>query len=246
MPARNILSTLPYAAAIVFSLSAPAAFAAGEETDSTKPPEQTETTTVCTDGKIWDAEKKECAEAAAKPVQATETSPECTDGKVFDKDKKECADPAAKPVQATETNPECTDGKVFDKDKKECVDPPKSGFNDDQLYKAAREFAYAGQYDHAIHALELASNQDDPRILNYLGYANRKAGRMEVGMQYYRRAIANDANYILARSYMGQALIEQGDVDGAKVQLVEIRDRGGENTWAYRSLLQSLNGYGTY
>ena len=42
--------------------------------------------------------------------------------------------------------------------------------------------------------------------------------------------------------YMGQALIEQGDVEGARVQLVEIRDRGGENTWAYRALLESLGG----
>jgi hypothetical protein len=45
---------------------------------------------------------------------------------------------------------------------------------------------------------------------------------------------------------MGQALVEQGDVQGARVQLVEIRDRGGEQTWAYRSLLQALNGYRTY
>jgi hypothetical protein len=41
---------------------------------------------------------------------------------------------------------------------------------------------------------------------------------------------------------MGQALLEQGDVEGARVQLVEIRDRGGENTWAYRALLESLGG----
>jgi hypothetical protein len=40
--------------------------------------------------------------------------------------------------------------------------------------------------------------------------------------------------------------MEQGDEQGARVQLVEIRDRGGENTWAYRSLLQSLHGYRTY
>jgi hypothetical protein len=45
---------------------------------------------------------------------------------------------------------------------------------------------------------------------------------------------------------MGQALMEQGDVQAARVQLVEIRDRGGEDTWAYRALLQSLNGYRTY
>jgi len=45
---------------------------------------------------------------------------------------------------------------------------------------------------------------------------------------------------------MGMALVEQGDIQGARVQLVEIRDRGGEGTWAYRALLQSLNGYKTY
>ncbi len=83
-------------------------------------------------------------------------------------------------------------------------------------------------------------------MLNYLGYANRKAGRMELGMQYYKRALQADENYILARSYMGQALIEQGQIEDARVQLVEIRDRGGEDTWAYRSLLQSLGGVRHY
>jgi Flp pilus assembly protein TadD len=126
------------------------------------------------------------------------------------------------------------------------VTPKKQSFNDDELYRAAREFAYDGQYDNAITALRLAENQNDPRILNYLGYANRKAGRMDLGMSYYRKALQADENYILARSYMGQALMEQGDVQAARVQLVEIRDRGGEDTWAYRALLQSLNGYRTY
>ncbi|SCB46251.1 tetratricopeptide repeat protein [Rhizobium lusitanum] len=150
------------------------------------------------------------------------------------------------PPPKSKTTTECTDGKVWDKDKKECVKPKESGFNDDQLFQAAREFAYAGQYDNAITVLKLAKNQDDPRILNYLGYSNRKAGRMELGMSYYRKALQRDENYILARSYMGQALLAQGDVQGARVQLVEIRDRGGENTWAYRSLLQSLKGQVTY
>jgi tetratricopeptide (TPR) repeat protein len=156
------------------------------------------------------------------------------------------ASDGTKPPPKTETTTKCADGKIWDKKRKECVVPKKSSFNDDDLYKAAREFAYAGQYDNALTVLHLAKNQDDPRILNYLGYANRKAGRMELGMSYYRKALQADENYILARSYMGQALMEQGDVQGARVQLVEIRDRGGENTWAYRSLLQTLNGYRTY
>ncbi|MBB3540969.1 MULTISPECIES: hypothetical protein [unclassified Rhizobium] len=151
-----------------------------------------------------------------------------------------------KPPPKTETTTKCADGKVWDGKRKECVVPKKNSFNDDDLYKAAREFAYAGQYDNALTVLRLANNQNDPRILNYLGYANRKAGRMELGVSYYRKALQADENYILARSYMGQALVEQGDVQGARVQLVEIRDRGGEQTWAYRSLLQALNGYRTY
>jgi tetratricopeptide (TPR) repeat protein len=150
------------------------------------------------------------------------------------------------PPPKTETTRTCADGKVWDSAKKECVDPKKSSFNDDELYKFAREFAYAGQYENAIAVLGLARNQNDPRILNYLGYANRKAGRMELGMAYYRKALQADENYILARSYMGMALVEQGDIQGARVQLVEIRDRGGEDSWAYRALLQSLNGYRAY
>jgi tetratricopeptide (TPR) repeat protein len=150
------------------------------------------------------------------------------------------------PPPKTQTTTKCKDGKVWDSKKKECVDPKKSSLNDDQIFQAAREFAYAGQYQNAINVLHLAKNQDDPRILNYLGYSNRKAGRMQLGMSYYHKALQQDENYILARSYMGQALLLQGDVQAARVQLVEIRDRGGENTWAYRSLLQSLNGYRQY
>jgi tetratricopeptide (TPR) repeat protein len=144
------------------------------------------------------------------------------------------------PPAATETTKTCKDGKVWDKAKKKCVAPDQSGFNDTQLYENARELAYAGQYDNAIAVLKVARNQNDPRILNYMGFSNRKAGRMEIGMRYYQQALAIDADYLLARSYMGQALIQQGDLDGARTQLVEIRDRGGENTYAYRALQDSL------
>lgn len=150
------------------------------------------------------------------------------------------------PPPKTQTTTKCKGGKVWDAKKKECVDPKKASLNDDQIFQAAREFADAGQYQNAINVLHLAKNQNDPRILNYLGYSNRKAGRMQIGMNYYHKALQQDENYILARSYMGQALLQQGDVQAARVQLVEIRDRGGENTWAYRSLLQSLNGYRQY
>jgi tetratricopeptide (TPR) repeat protein len=172
------------------------------DSDTTTPPVATETTTTCTDGKIWNAEKKECL--APEDLKPAETTP----------------DDKAKPEEQKKSEREI----------------------DDKLYEAAREFAYAGQHENARRALRAAYNQDDPRILNYMGYNTRKLGDMALGMEFYKRALQKDENYILARSYMGQALIEQGDTEGARVQLVEIRDRGGENTWAYRALLQSLGG----
>jgi Flp pilus assembly protein TadD len=147
---------------------------------------------------------------------------------------------------ATQTTTKCTDGKIWDKSKKKCIKPQKNSMNDTELFEAARELAYAGQYDNAIKVLQVANNQNDPRILNYMGFANRKAGRVDVAMTYYRKAIAIDANYLLARSYMGQGLILQGDLQGARTQLVEIRDRGGKDTYAYRALYDALKHGSTY
>lgn len=155
-------------------------------------------------------------------------------------------DDTSEPPKKTRTTTQCTDGKVWDARENRCVDAKKSGLGDDILFDAARELAYAGQFENAIRVLGAMKEQKSARVLNYLGYANRKAGRMELGMRYYRRAIQADENYILARSYMGQALVEQGRIEEARVQLVEIRDRGGENSWAYQALLQSLGGIRHY
>ncbi|APG85288.1 hypothetical protein SAMCCGM7_Ch2549 [Sinorhizobium americanum CCGM7] len=150
------------------------------------------------------------------------------------------------PPKKTKTTTQCKDGKVWDAKSNRCVDAKRSDLSDDVLFDAARELAYAGQYENAIKVLGAMKEQQSARVFNYLGYSNRKAGRMELGMQYYKRAIQVDENYILARSYMGQALVEQGRVEEARAQLVEIRDRGGEGTWAYQALLESLGGVRQY
>ncbi|WEX76543.1 hypothetical protein PYH37_004856 [Sinorhizobium numidicum] len=152
----------------------------------------------------------------------------------------------SEPPKKTKTSTECREGQVWDAKRNRCVDAKRSDLSDDILFDAARELAYAEQYENAIEVLGAMKDQQSARVLNYLGYANRKAGRTELGMQYYRRALQADENYILARSYMGQALVEQGRMQEAKLQLVEIRDRGGENTWAYKALLQSLGGIRQY
>jgi tetratricopeptide (TPR) repeat protein len=143
------------------------------------------------------------------------------------------------------TKPECKEGQTYDEASKKCVD--KSGqLNDDTIYRAARDYAYAGKYDEALKMLKRAANQNDPRILTYYGYTNRKLGNVEVAMDFYNRAIAADANNLLARSYMGQGLVQEGRLEEARAQLVEIRDRGGKGTYAYDALYEALKTGSTY
>jgi Flp pilus assembly protein TadD len=149
---------------------------------------------------------------------------------------------STEPPVKTETTEDCKNGQIWDEKQAACVDPQQGAMSDDALYEAARELAYDGQYENALKVLAVAENQNDPRILNYKGFANRKAGRMEEGMAYYQAALAIDPDYILARSYMGQALVSEGDFLGARDQLLEIEARGGRDTWAYAALEKALLG----
>ena len=72
--------------------------------------------------------------------------------------------------------------------------------------------------------LSLAADKTDPRILNYLGYSHRKAGRVTVGLGYYQEALRHDPDYTLVREYMGEAYLQQGNVEAAKEQLDRDRE----------------------
>ena len=138
----------------------------------------------------------------------------------------------------------CRKGKIWDKQKKKCVLIKKeSNLSDDNLYEAARDLAYNLRYEEAIETLKLASNQNDPRILNYLGYSTRKLGDVEAGLKYYRTALKADPDYTLVREYMGEAFLQLGQVDKAQEQLAEIKSRCGTQCQEYAMLDQQINAY---
>ena len=135
------------------------------------------------------------------------------------------------------TVPSCKKGKVWDKKKKKCVKVQKSSnLSDDNLYEAARDLAYNRRYEEALKVLELASNQNDPRILNYKGYSTRKLGRVEEGMKFYVAALAVNPDYHLAREYMAEAFLQLGKVDKAREQLAELGERCGTDCREYKLL----------
>ncbi|MEM8977862.1 MAG: tetratricopeptide repeat protein [Pseudomonadota bacterium] len=139
------------------------------------------------------------------------------------------------PPTPTKTTTECQEGMVYDESAKECVAPKESRLDDDTLFDAVREFAYAGQYQHAQDTLS-AMRRQDGRYMTYMGFTERKMGNLDAAMGYYQTALMMDPSNLLARSYMGQAFVEEGKLSLARAELSQIRKSGGRNTWAETSL----------
>ena len=126
---------------------------------------------------------------------------------------------------------------------KKCVDAQRGAVDDDSLYAAGRHLAEQGRYGEAITILSLAADKTDPRILNYLGYSHRKAGRVTVGLGYYQEALRHNPDYTLVREYMGEAYLQQGNVEAAKEQLTEIEKRCGKGCEEYAELAKQIDDY---
>lgn len=135
--------------------------------------------------------------------------------------------------------PKCKTGQIYDKKIKSCVAAQESNLDVDSLYENVRELAYAGRYADAQVVLAQMPAQDD-RTLTYMGFTNRKMGNIDAAMSYYTQALRVNPSNILARSYMGQGLVQQGKMTQAMTQLREIRVHGGIGTWAEASLLAAI------
>lgn len=121
-----------------------------------------------------------------------------------------------------------------------CVDKSSQLLDDESRYAYGAFLAQSGRYSEAIDALSLAENKDDPRILNYLGYAHRQQGRFDVGLGYYRQALKVDPDFVLAREYMGEAFLALGEVGLAREQLGEIATRCGTDCMEYKLLAEAI------
>ncbi|MDJ0823709.1 MAG: tetratricopeptide repeat protein [Paracoccaceae bacterium] len=142
--------------------------------------------------------------------------------------------------------PACSDGMVRDAQTGKCMSANDARLDDGERYEAVREYAYADQIPQAQQVLDAMTNQSADGVLTYRGFTARKAGDMDAAMGWYQAALDVNPDNLPARSYMGQGLVESGEIELARAQLSEIRARGGRGTWAEVSLrltLQSGRGY---
>ena len=163
------------------------------------------------------------------PPKPTETTKDCFQERQWDPEKKVWVR-FSQPVNG-----------VWDASIKKCVRPDKvSHLDTDTLYRAVRELAYAERYDEAQKVLAAMPDQKDDRVLTYWGFTHRKLGDVDAAMLFYAEALSHNPDNMLARSYMGQGLVESGDLAAAKAQLAEIEARGGGYSWAGTSLRKAI------
>ncbi len=144
------------------------------------------------------------------------------------------------PPKPSETTNVCAEGLVWDLATQSCMAPEDSSNDDNARLNDIRELAYAGQYSAALDVLDTLDNPDASLALTYYGFAHRKAGRGDLGMEYYQTALAVDPGNLLARSYMGQGHLASGQKGLALAQLTEIRMRGGRGSWAEAALATAI------
>ena len=123
---------------------------------------------------------------------------------------------------------------------KACVKLSAGVLPDNELYEQGRALAKQGEYEWALDVLAQIKNQNDPHVLNYIGYSNRKAGRLDTGITYYRKALAINPDFVLAREYLGEGYVAAGRIDLAKLELGEIEKRCGTTCEEYKDLKQAI------
>lgn len=99
---------------------------------------------------------------------------------------------------------------------------PKNDGN--ALYVAAVRLINEARYEDAIASLIAAQSSVGPHpdILNYLGFANRKLGRIEDAKNWYAQALAINPNHLGANEYLGELYVETGDLARARRQLATL------------------------
>ena len=128
------------------------------------------------------------------------------------------------------------------KTKKVCVKAAAGIVPDSEMYDQGRLLAKQGEYEWALTVLAAVQDKTNPDVLNYMGYSNRKAGRLDVAITYYQKALTLKPDFTLAREYLGEGYVAAGKLDLARVQLDEIKKVSGTSSEEYIDLAAAIDG----
>ena len=96
----------------------------------------------------------------------------------------------------------------------------------DPDYVAGRKALDAKNWTSAIKSFSSAEarNPSNADIQNYLGFAYRKTGKLDLAFKHYNRALALNPKHRGAHEYIGEAYLLKGDVKSAQKHLAALRE----------------------
>ena len=91
-------------------------------------------------------------------------------------------------------------------------------------YEQAVKLVEAADYEDAIQVLDKLARKESGNadVLNMLGFAHRKLGRVDAAFDYYRKALAIEPRHLGANEYLGELYLETGELDKAEERLGEL------------------------
>jgi Flp pilus assembly protein TadD len=94
----------------------------------------------------------------------------------------------------------------------------------DPDYGAGKMAIEARDWNAAITSFSAAALRapDNPDIQNYLGYASRNAGKLDVAFKHYQRALELDPKHRGAHEYIGEAYLMANNVAKAEEHLAAL------------------------
>lgn len=98
------------------------------------------------------------------------------------------------------------------------------------LYKQAKDLIDGEKYAEAIPLLEqsLKEKGDYADALNLLGFAHRKLGDAQMGLDYYLKALALEPEHLGANEYLGELYLEMKDLPKAEERLAVLEKACGQ------------------
>ena len=91
-------------------------------------------------------------------------------------------------------------------------------------YERAVDLVEAADYEDALEVLEKLNRKESGNadVLNMLGYANRKLGRLEPALRFYREALAIEPRHLGANEYLGELYLQTDELAKAEERLAEL------------------------
>lgn len=134
----------------------------------------------------------------------------------------------------------CERSFVYSKRLQGCARVNSGLVEDKELHEQGRALALAGHYRNALDALEAISGPKDAMMLTMIGYAERKLGNLDRSLKAYGEALDLDPGNADAREYLGEAYIDMGQIDRAKLQLQALEQICGRTCEQYHDLAEAI------